>query len=291
MIVELLNIIIPVILCAAVGFGWVRFGFPFETGFVTTLVANVAAPCLIVVSLTRLDVGLGEIGKMAGAAALAILIFGAIGTVVLKLMRLPLHTFLGPLMFANTGNMGIPLCLFAFGQTGLSLAIAVFAVNAFAQFTLGTLIASGEISLKRLARTPLIYAVLIALAIAATGTEMPTAIRKTLDLLGDIAIGLMLLALGASLASLEIGSLRRSFALAVLRLGMGAAVGFGLAALLGFEGAARGVLVVECAMPAAVFTYLFAHRHGREADQVAGIVMLSTLMAFATIPALLSVLL
>ena len=62
-------------------------------------------------------------------------------------------------------------------------------------------------------------------------------------------------------------------------------------AVLGAGGAARGVLVVECAMPAAVFTYLFAHKHGREADQVAGIVMLSTLMAFATIPALLSVLL
>jgi predicted permease len=291
MYLELFNIIAPVVVCAAIGYGWARLGFPFETPFVTTLVTNIATPCLIIATLTKLNVSTESFGQMAGAAALAILIFMLIGAAVLSLAKLSLHSFLPAMMFANTGNMGLPLALFAFGEEGLALAIAFFAVNATTQFTVGALISSGTISGRRIVRTPVIWAVALALVFMITGTKPPTFIANTLTLLGNIAIGLMLLALGVSLARLKVGSIKHTIGLALFRLGMGFSVGYGLAYALDLEGAKRGVVILACSMPVAVFNYLFAQRYGRAAEEVASVIVTSTLISFATLPLLLLVVL
>ncbi|HUT48157.1 MAG TPA: AEC family transporter [Alphaproteobacteria bacterium] len=288
---ELFNIVAPVVVCAAIGYGWARLGLPFETPFVASLVTNIAAPCLILATLTKLNVSAEAFGQMAGAAVLAILIFMVIGAIVLRAAKLSLHSFLPAMMFGNTGNMGLPLTLFAFGEEGLALGIAFFAVNAVSQFTVGALISSGSMSIRRLVRTPVLWAVSLALIFMFTGAKPPTFIASTLTLLGNIAIGLMLLALGVSLARLKVRSLGHTFGLSVLRLGMGFGVGFGLAYALGLEGAARGVVILDCAMPVAVFNYLFAQRYGREAEEVASVIVASTLISFATLPLLLLVVL
>jgi len=287
MVLELFNIIAPVMVCAALGYGWARLGLPFETQFVTSLVVNVSTPCLVLATLTKLNVSAEAFGEMAGAAALALLIFMVIGAVVLKTARLSLHSFLPAMMFANTGNLGLPLCLFAFGEKGLALGIAWFAVNAASQFTIGALISSGHTSLGKLVRTPVLWSVSLALVFMLTGTKPPVFLANTLTLLGNIAIGLMLLALGVSLARLHVKSLGRTLALALFRLGMGFGVGVGLAYALGFEGAARGVVILDCTMPAAVFNYLFAQRYERQAEEVASVIVASTLITFATLPLLL----
>jgi len=291
MYLELFNIIAPVVVCAAIGYGWARLGFPFETPFVTILVTNVATPCLVVATLTKLNVAAETFGQMAGAAALALLIFMVIGAAVLSVAKLSLHSFLPAMMFGNTGNMGLPLALFAFGEEGLALAIAVFAVNATTQFTIGALISSGTVSVRRLVRTPVIWAVALALVFMFTGTKPPTFIANTLTLLGNIAIGLMLLALGVSLARLKVGSIKHTILLSLFRLTMGFSVGYGIAYALDFEGAKRGVVILACSMPVAVFNYLFAQRYGRAAEEVASVIVTSTLISFATLPLLLLVVL
>jgi hypothetical protein len=291
MYLELFNIIAPVVVCAAIGFGWARLGLPFETPFVTSLVTNIATPCLIVATLTKLNVSAEAFGQMAGAAALAIGIFMVIAAAILRAAKLSLHSFLPAMMFGNTGNMGLPLALFAFGEEGLALAIAVFTVNAASNFTIGALIASGTVSVQRILRTPVIWAVALALVFMFTGTKPPTFIANTLTLLGNIAIGLMLLALGVSLARLKVGSIKHTIGLSFLRLGMGFGVGYGLAALLDLEGAKRGVFILACSMPVAVFNYLFAQRYDRAADEVASVIVTSTLISFATLPLLLLVVL
>jgi hypothetical protein len=169
--------------------------------------------------------------------------------------------------------------------------IAVFTVSAIGQFTFGALIASGEVSLRRLVRTPVIYAVAIALAFMMTETKPPVWFANTIGLIGGLTIPLMLLALGVSLARLKIKSFGRSLALSLLRLGGGLVIGILVAELLGMSGPARGVIILQSAMPVAVFNYLFAQRYNREAEEVAGMVVLSSLIAFAGLPFLLAFLL
>jgi malate permease and related proteins len=288
MFITLINIIVPVIICAALGYGWQRTGKSFDTKMVTGLVTAIATPCLIIATLSRLRIDMSVFWDMAGAAVLAIIIFFVIAGIIIRIAGHSFGTY-GPVMaFANTGNLGLPLCLFAFGETGLALAIPVFAVNALCQFTIGNAISAGAFSFGQVVRTPIIYAVAVALALLVTSTTLPKFLDNTLGVLGGLAVPLMLLALGVSLASLKVRELRRSLAYAVLRIVMGLAVGIGLTEVFGLSGAARGVLIIECAMPAAVFNYLWAQHYDREPASVAGVVFVSTLMTFAALPLIIT---
>ncbi len=134
---------------------------------------------------------------------------------------------------------------------------------------------------------PLIWATLAALAVLYTGLPVPLWVTNSLDLIGGFAIPLMLITLGVSLAQLELTGLPRSLALSALRLGMGFAVGVTLASLMGLEGTARGVLIIECAMPVAVFNFLYASIYNNRPAEVAGVIVVSTGLSFLTLPALL----
>jgi len=285
---EIFSIIAPVFLCALVGYGWAKKGTPFETAFVTRLVTNIGFPCLIFTALIKAPITAETLGTMGLASLLSVAAFAAIAMPVLKLAGLSQRTYLSSMIFTNTGNMGLPLCLLAFGKEGLALAIAYFAVNSILVFVLGPALAAGTANPKEILKIPLVWAVLAALAVKFSGIEIFDWLFKTLDLLGGFAIPLMLVTLGVSLAGLKIASLHRAVWLSVFRLVLGFGVGWGLAEAFGFEGAARGVLIIECALPVAVFNFLFAQAHDNRPDEVASIVLVSTALSFMTLPALLS---
>lgn len=291
MLAEIFTIIAPVFVLAAIGYIWGRFNWPFDTETITSLVVNVGTPCLIFDTLVRLDVRLAAFGDMALAAALAAAAFAAIGFLTLRLSGQPVANFLPALMFPNAGNMGLPLGMMAFGEIGLALAISFFAVFSLLQFTVGYAIAARRISLAQLAKTPLIYALVLALIIAEIDISPPRWIAASIGLIAGLTIPLMLIALGFSLQRLAARTLGRSLYVALLRLGIGLGVGIGLGWMLGLEGASRGIFVMQCAMPVAVFNYLFAQRYDRTPGDVAAAVVLSTLISFLTLPGLLFIVL
>lgn len=287
MFLEIFSIIAPVLLCAGIGLAWAKKGIPYETAFVTRLVTSVGFPCLIFAALVKAEITAETMATMGLASLTSVVLFAVVAMPVLRLSGLEQRTFLPAMLFANTGNMGLPLCLLAFGEQGLALGIAYFTVNALLIFTLGPAIAAGTAKPSEILRMPLIWAVLAALAVKFTDLTVPDWLFKTIELLGGFAIPLMLITLGVSLAELHVKSLPRSLGLSALRLVMGFAVGWGLAEALGYEGAARGVLIIECAMPVAVFNYLYAQLHENHPEEVAGTVLVSTVLSFLTLPALL----
>ena len=206
---------------------------------------------------------------------------------MLYLCKLDQRTWLPTQMFPNVGNMGLPLCLLAFGDEGLALSLTYFMVNVVFGFTLGMAITSGRLSLMDLVKSPMFIGVAITLVFLFTGSKPPVWIQNTTSLLADLTIPLMLVAMGVSLARFQITSFRKSFALSVLRIGMGFLVGVVLADILGLEGTARGIMILQSAMPVAVFSYLFAVRYNRSPEEVAGTVVISTVLSFLTLPALL----
>ncbi len=287
MILTILSVIAPVFICALVGYGWVKRGLEFDTPFVSRLVMEVGAPCLIFSTFMEIEIDMEAFRGMAWAAFAAMALFGVIGAVVLHLCKLDQRTWLPTQMFPNVGNMGLPLCLLAFGDEGLALSLTYFMVNVVFGFTLGMAITSGRLSLMELIKNPMFISVGITLVFLFTGIKPPAWIQDTTSLLGDLTIPLMLVAMGVSLARFQITSFKRSFALSVLRIGMGFLVGVVLAEILGMEGVARGILILQSAMPVAVFSYLFAVRYNRSPEEVAGTVVISTLLSFLTLPALL----
>ena len=288
MIQELFSIVAPVYLCVALGYGWRRTGRPVDNALIADLCMNLGAPCLVFSSLVSLGIDPAALGEFAAVVLVAFVLFAAIGYVTLRGMGLPMQPFLAPVVFPNTGNLGLPICLFAYGTEGLLYGVVFFALTSIIQFTIGQWMWSGEISFRQLARTPLVYSVLAALAILFTGIETPAWILRTTQSLGGITIPLMQFTLGVSLATLKVKRLPTSFGLGALRLLLGFSVGVGLSELFALEGVVRGVVILDCAMPAAVINYLFAESYNRDPEEVAGIVVASTSISLVALPLILA---
>jgi predicted permease len=287
MLATLSAIILPILIVVTLGFVWGRKGHAFEARSVTALVTLIGTPSLVASTLTSLTVDKSILGQMALVALSAFAGFALLGFIVCRAMKLPLHSFLPSLMFPNTGNMGLPLTLFAFGQNGLALAIVFFVISTTLQFTVGIGVASGSADPRRLLKMPLIYAVLLSLIFVFTGWPVPRWLSNTLELLGGLTIPLMLIALGVSLSQLRVRSLGRAAVLSVVRLAGGFLISYGVARAFGLEGTVLGVVILQSSMPVAVFNYLFAEFYKREPQEVAGIVVVSTVMSFATLPFLI----
>lgn len=285
---ELVAIVAPIYVAIGLGYAWGLAGRRWDTELITELIMTVGAPCLVFSSLAGMDVERAAMAEMVLATLAAFGIFAVLGALVLKVVGLPIQSFLAPLVFPNAGNMGLPVCLFAFGQEGLALGVCFYAVAAFSQYSAGIWIWSGRISGSELLRTPLTWSVVLATAVVAVDIPVPSWIIRTTELLGAFTIPLMQLSLGVSLASFELGAIPRSVGLALLRLVLGLAVGAGLAELFGLTGTARGVLILDCSMPVAVLNYLLAEKYQRSPGEVASLVVVSTLLSLVTLPLILA---
>lgn len=287
MVQQLLNVVAPVFACIVLGWAWARAGRPFDTRGLAELVTLVGAPCLVFYTLVSIELDSALLVQL-GWATLALLTgFTVVGGLSLLIFGLSLRTFLPPLIFPNSGNMGLPLCLFAFGQEGLALAVVVFAVMMAFNFTAGIWLSSGDPSPRPILQAPMIHAVWLAALVQWLELELPIALLQTTRLLGEFTIPVMLLTLGVSLARLGVSHMRKALLLSLLRIGMGVTLGWLLADLFDLQGIARGVFILQASMPVAVFTYLFAMRYERSPEEVAGLVVVSTVISLLTLPLLL----
>jgi hypothetical protein len=286
-LLDIAGIIAPLIVIAGIGFVWGRSDHPFDTNMIGALVVNFGVPCLIFSTLTRLKVSPAVFGEIAGIYILALASVMLIGALVLRLLRYDVGAFLPGITFANNGNMGLPLCLFAFGDDGLAIGISVFVVSAVGNFTFGTSMVSGQISPRAIVKSPQIWVVAAALVFIGYDITPPVWLANTTQIIGGMSIPLMLIALGVSLSRLKVSSLPQSLILSALRLVLGFTVGVVVSWAFGLEGAERGVIILQCSMPAAVLNYIIAARYDRAPGEVAGLVVCSTLLSFLTLPALL----
>jgi hypothetical protein len=287
-IAQIAAVLLPVFCLAGVGYVWRLVGARFDLDFVTRVIMNVAGPCLVFSSLSQLTLPLEEFWRVAVASIVMLGAIAVAGLALLKVLKLSVRSYLPALAIGNTGNLGLPLSLFAFGERGLALAIAVYVTNSVFQFTLVPMLQSRVPFFRTLATTPVIYGAAAGLAVLATGVTIPLWLGRTAELLGDLMIPLMLLALGHTLGGLRAHNMKLAFGLGAARLILAFVIAVAVSELMGLTGMAQGVLVLQGVMPAAVFTYLFAVRYERDPEDVAGIVLVSTLLAALLLPLFVS---
>lgn len=288
MLVELFAVMAPVLIVAGIGYGWARSGQPYPTDFVTRLVLNVSTPCLVLSTLTRAEVDLNVFGQIAAACVVISLIMGMIGWGLSRVIGSDPRVLIPAYMFPNTGNMGLPISLYAFGEPGLALAVAFFVVLSVGHFSVGLMLSGAAQSWRRLLLNPVILSLCAALMVVLMDIQLPRWIGNTVSLLGNMSIPMMLLTLGVSLASIRLKQVGRGMWLGGLRILCGAAIGWAIALAMNLPPLAQGVLVLQSAMPVAVFNYLFAIKAGRSPETVASLVICSTLLSFILIPVLLA---
>ena len=289
--VTVLGIVAPVFLLASAGFGWAKAGYDYPTEFVTRLSMTLAVPCLIFTALMRTEIEPAALTALSLAALAAYGVVLALSWALVAALRLDRAAYVAPLAFGNTGNLGLPLALFAFGEVGLGLAVVVFAVMAVLTFTIGLWLVAGGASMGRVAREPMLWATILGGLFLSMGWQTPEWLTRSLSLVGQMAIPLMLITLGVAVARLKPGRTVRALWLSAAKLALGIAAGVVAGRAFGLEPVAFGVLVLQMATPVAVTSYLLAERYDADPDAVAGLVMVSTLMSVAALPITLSFLL
>lgn len=286
-----LQISAPVFLLAAIGYAWVRLGYAYDTAFVTRLAMTLAVPALIFTALAETTLDPTAVGRLALAALAAYVGVAVAFGLFCWIARLEFRTWLAPLIFGNTGNLGLPLCLFAFGETGLALAVVVFAVTCIGQFTLGLWVVAGGGSPVTALREPMVGATILGAVFLWQDWPLPAVVANALGLVGQMAIPLMLITLGVAVARLKVASLGRAGGLAVLKGVVCAGLAWIVSWALGLDDIATGVLILQVTTPVAVTSYLLAEKYGADAQAVAGLVVVSTLLSVIALPGLLAVLL
>ena len=286
-----LSIVAPVFLLGSAGFIWSRAGYDYPTEFVTRIAMTLAVPCLIFTALMQADIAPATLTALSLAALAAYGVVIALSWALIAALRLDRAAYVAPLAFGNTGNLGLPLALFAFGETGLGMAVVVFAVMAILSSTIGLWLVAGGASPGRMLREPLLWATILGGIFLTMGWQTPEWMTRTLGLMGQTAIPLLLITLGVAIARLKPGQIGRAIWLSGAKLALGLVAGVAAGRAFGLEPVAFGVLVLQLATPVAVTAYLLAERYKADPDAVAGLVMVSTLMSVASLPVTLSFLL
>jgi len=290
MIAELFAVMAPVLAGAGLGYTWIRLGHPYPVEFVTRLVFNIGTPALVLASLSGADIDAGSFGRTMLATALVITLMAGMAFVLARVLRRDWRVLLAPTMYPNTGNMGLPVVLYAFGSAGFVFGITVMVTVSLFQFTVGSIMASRGNPLKTLVKTPTVYAILISLALLLTDTDLPLWLDNSVDLISGFTVPLMLITLGVSLASIQVKSLKSGIGFSLLRIPLAAGIAWGIGTLLALPPMALSILVLQMSMPVAVFNYLFAQKAGREPEYTASLVFCSTLLSLVYLPILLAVL-
>lgn len=288
LVLQVIQTVAPVFLLAAIGYAWVRGGWAYDVEFVSRLSMTLSVPCLIFMALMRSNVDPGLLRDTVAAALGAYLLLGALAWGLLRALGLDMATYWGPLTFGNTGNLGLPIALFAFGQLGFDLAVVVFAVMAILSFTFGVWVVAGGGSPLRAIQEPLVWGTLLGALFLTFGWHVPDWIGGSLDLIGQMAIPLMLITLGVAISRLRPRALGRAFWLCLVKLALCIAVPLGLGLAIGLPRLPLGILVLQISTPVAVTSYMLAAKYKAHPDEVAGLVVVSTLIAIVAIPVTLA---
>ena len=284
--VKLIDVILPVFFVIGIGYYLGKKDPNFNTDFITTLAGNVGTPAMIFYTITSTGVTLDTFIEYFIYALIIIGGFALVGLIVLTLMKKDIVSELPPLILPNTGNMGIPICLFAYGIEGLGIASAIASVIILLHFTLGVLLAKKSFSLKILITNMPIYGIIAAVLVLYFDLEVPGFVVNTTFLLTYATIFLVLMSLGIALTKLKVVSWLNASVLSLIRIVIGPVIGFSLIKYLNLSGLAAGVLLIQSAMPSAILTYLVGSMYSekRVVDSIASVIVTSTLMSFVTIP-------
>jgi len=283
---KLVEVIFPVFFIIGVGY-WIGKKNPnFDTNFITSFSGSIGVPSMLFYSLTSTSLDFSVFFKFAMITALFVVLFAVTGIVILLILKRNILMELPPLILPNTGNIGLPLCLFAYGASGFSIASSIAAMIMLFHFTIGIFLASGKLSFKPLATSVPMYAIVITSTILYFKIPVPQFIINTTMLIAYATIFLILTSLGIALTKLQAVNFKGNLAISLVRLISGPLIAFIIIRWLDLESYQAGALLIQCSMPSAVLTYLVAKMYSpkEHVDNIASVIVTSTTISLITIP-------
>ena len=287
LVLNVFQISAPVFLLTAIGFVWVKLDIEYRVEFVTRLAMTLSLPCLIFVSLMNTQISPEILRAVSLAAIISYALVTIASFILVKILKLNVSTFLAPLIFGNTGNLGLPLAFFAFGTEGLSYAVVIFAIMATYNFTFGVWVISGGGSIIKATKEPLVWGTILGLIFLINNWKTPLFLTSTLELIGQMAIPLMLITLGVAIARLRLINISRALIITLTKFFICLVLSIIVGRYFQLEHIPFSVLLLQLTTPVAVTSYLLATKYDNGSDDIAGLVIISTLISAIYIPIIL----
>ncbi len=283
---KLFEVLFPVFFIVGIGYFLGRQKSDIDTTFITNYSANFGAPALFIFAITSSGVTYNVFSEYFIYSVIALSCFAITGIIFLFFMNKDISRELPPFFLPNTGNMGIPICLFAYGSLGMGVAAAISSLVVLLHFTVNIFLASKKFDVKIILKSPSTYAVIISVLFLYYDIQMPKFALNTVMLLGYTMIVLILMSLGVSLTQMKVFSIKSSLISSIGRVIIGPIIGFSLIKIFNLSGYAAGVLLIQSSMPSAILTYLIASMYSPKkiVDNISSMIVVSTLMSLITIP-------
>ncbi len=244
-------------------------------------------PALIFISLTESNLTGQAIADMAKASALVcVLLFGA-AILWAKLAKEDIRSTVPPLVFMNSGFLGIPLMKLWGGMEAMNLILIYDQVQGIFMFTLGILVITGGFSKKSIfsmLHSPVLWSVVLGFLFRLTPLSMPQSLVESFTFAGEVASPLAAFALGVSIRSIKFTFSWNLITALILRFAGGYLIGYLAVMAFGLTGLARTVVLVSTALPSAMFTSILPLRYGLPNQFASTMVLTSTLLGILTIP-------
>jgi len=284
--IQLFEVLFPVFFVVGIGYYLGKKNPKLDTTFITNFGANIGSPAIVFYSVTTTGLTFDIFKSYFAFYLLAIIGFAIVGIVFLFFMKKDPIMELPPFILPNTGNMGLPICLFAYGSQGLGVAGAISSLIILFHFTLGVFLASKKFNFEIIIKSPSFYAIVISVLFLYFDIEAPNFIVNTTMLLTYATIFLILMSLGIALTRLKVFSFYKALISSIARVIIGPIIGFLIIKSFNLSGYAAGVLLIQCSMPSAVLNYLVGSMYSpkKVVDNIASMIVVSTVLSFVTIP-------
>ena len=283
---KLFEVLFPVFFMVGIGYFIGKKNPKLDTSFITNFAANVGSPAMVFYAITTTGVTFSMFIEYFWYSLIAIFAFSIVGVIFLIFLKKEIIRELPPFVLPNVGNMGLPICLFAYGDLGLGIAATISSLVIFFHFTINVFLASKKFSLKLLLQSPPVYAIIISIIFIYYEIETPVFLVNTTMITAYTAIFLILMSLGIALTRLKVFSFKSAFISSICRVFIGPLIGLGIIKMFNLSGFAAGVFLIQCAMPSAVLTYLIGSMYSPKkiVDSIASMIVVSTIMSFITLP-------
>ena len=221
--------------------------------------------------------------------AAAVIVLGSGLTVwpIAKFMGESSKTLLPPMMFNNSGNLGIPLMVLAFGESALPIAVVLFLTENLLHFTVGMYLINPKTKLKSILTMPMVLATMAGLVFSFTESQLPVSLAIPIDMLGQVSIPLMLFALGVRMTEVDMRNWRLGIFAGLLCPLSGLIVAIIWQQIWPLSQHEFAFLLVFACLPPAVLNYIVSELFQQEPNKVASIVLIGNLLSLVTLPGIL----
>ncbi|MBL4900664.1 MAG: AEC family transporter [Colwellia sp.] len=283
---QIFIIIFPLFAIVTIGFLYGRKHSP-DMVSANQLNIELFTPALIFHVLSEQGFQLDAYYQLALAAFFVVIFSGLLAWPLARLMGFNIKTFVPPMMFSNSGNIGLPLALFAFGEKALPAAVMLFIVENTLHFSVGMKMMDNKVSMLNIVKIPMVLAAILGISFSLTGWDLPTAVSTPIDMLGQIAVPLMLFSLGVRLTSVDLQDWKIGVAGAIICPATGILLVWLISPFLSLSELQYGQLLIFGVLPPAVLNFMVAEKYQQEPRKVASIVFLGNIGSLITIPVVL----